>query len=55
LRNHTFNRFSRTPTCDRQTNRHTAYTALAWRRAVKTTKPKHKHKQTLIWKIYHSI
>jgi len=33
----TFSRFSRTPTCDRQTDRHmtTAYTTLAWRRAVK--------------------
>ena len=31
-------RFSGTPTCDRQTDIHTttAYTALAWRRAVKT-------------------
>jgi len=31
-------RFSRKPTCDRQTDRHTttAYAALAWRRAVKT-------------------
>ena len=36
----TFSRFSRTPTCDRQTDRQTynycIYTALAWRRAVKT-------------------
>jgi len=32
-----FSRFNRTPTCDRQTDRHTtmAYTALAWCRVVK--------------------
>jgi len=38
LRDPTFSGFSRTPTCDRQTDGHmmTAYTALAWRRAVKT-------------------
>jgi len=38
LRDHTFSRFSRTSTCDRQTYRHTitAYTALAWCCAVKT-------------------
>jgi len=37
LRDPTFSRFSRPPTY-RQTGRHTsrAYTALAWRRAVKT-------------------
>jgi len=34
LRDPTFSRFSTTPTCDRQTDRHAA---LAWRRAVKTT------------------
>jgi len=35
----TFSCFSRTPTCDRQTDRQTtmAHTALAWRRAVKST------------------
>jgi len=33
---YTLSRFSRTPTCDRQTDIHTttAYTAVAWRRAV---------------------
>jgi len=33
-----FSRFSRTPTCDRQTDRHRpmASTADAWHRAVKT-------------------
>jgi len=38
LRDPTFSRFIRTPTCDRQSDRHTttAYTALAWRRAIKT-------------------
>jgi len=36
-RDPTFSHFSRTPTCDRQTDRQTttAYNALAWRRAVK--------------------
>jgi len=38
LRDPTFSHFSRTPTCDRQIDRHTttAYIALARRRAVKT-------------------
>jgi len=33
----TFGRFSRTPTCDRETDRHmiTAHTALSWRCAAK--------------------
>ena len=32
---YTISRFSRTPTCDRQTHSTTAYTALAWHCAVK--------------------
>jgi len=42
LHDPTFSHFSRTPTCDRQTGRHTtmayAYTVLAWRCAVKTVR-----------------